>query len=152
MRVTFTLALVAMLGACHGNESTIHYTGLHHMVRSQSESAVLDLAAPGAINMASEWIVNDVPSAAVVTCTVNSPICGEAVAMLKAYRVPFTIESITGSSDRMTFVYDRISQKPCDKRYYGCPQALNSLRMVDDLRRVVRPSPLDYPSASRFVF
>ena len=84
-----------------------------------------------------------------ITC---DKVCGEAVATLKAYRVPFTIESITGSSDRMTFVYDRISQKPCDKRYYGCPQALNSLRMVDDLRRVVRPSPLDYPSASRFVF
>lgn len=130
-------------------ESSIRYIGLQHMVRAKTQRIAIDLAAPGAVDKANEWVVNDVPSAAVLTCTANSPVCGEATQLLNAYRIPYAVESVTSPTDRLTLTYDRISERPCDVRAYGCPQASNALRMVDDPRRIVRPSTLDYPTAER---
>jgi hypothetical protein len=146
------LALPALLlAACSGAAPSISYKPLNKMVKATGEEVSVDLSAPNAIDTLGNWVVNDVPSAAVMTCTQNTALCDDAVVLLKSYRIPYTIESISAESDKIVLIYDRITETPCNERTYGCPQALNAFNMVDDLRKVVRPNPVDYPTADRFL-
>lgn len=151
LRSLLPLAAVIALSACSRGAGPEMYKGVHQMVNATTEEVTLDLDSPEAIGTLNQWMLNDVPSMAMLVCAPESIPCDEAIILLKSYRVPYTIESINSASNRILMMYDRITEAPCNKYAKGCTQALNAYIMINDPRTVVRPNPVDYPSAMRFI-
>jgi type IV pilus biogenesis protein CpaD/CtpE len=121
-----------------------------------SEMVNVEISSEASIDEIKDWIEQDQPSRAVVSCANGDVLCGSAADVLDVYGVDYE-EQVSDYSE-VSLVYERIIARDCNNTYidnrinpynlnhpsFGCSTASNIVQMVTNRQEFVNPSLLGY--------
>lgn len=121
-----------------------------------SEMVNVELSSEASIDEIRDWIEQDQPSRAVISCANGDVLCGSAADVLDVYGVDY--EEQSSDYSEVNLVYERIIARDCDNSYvdnrinpynlnhpaFGCSMASNMVQMVTNRQEFVNPTLLGY--------
>jgi hypothetical protein len=128
------------------------------LLDASSERVSLSLSDESAIEDLTDWINNDVPTRADLTCVRGQAVCSKAVNVLSSFGVPHKFVTNGTSGKDVTLIYDRVVARDCNEfmnanknsRFiFGCAVSANMLHMVSDHQQFIKPNLVGLHDASR---
>jgi hypothetical protein len=124
-----------------------------------SERVSFSITTKNAVNDINDWIDNDHPNRADLTCNQSEPTCNKIISILKSFSIPYRLMLEKSPNKELTLIYDRISVRDCsvmetennimNKNILGCSVASNMLQMISDQQQFVKPDYLGLHDASK---
>lgn len=128
------------------------------LLDSSAERINIDLQSEGSTNQLTDWIENDQPSKAEISCFDAFKTCMDAKKILTSYGIPFSVAHNEDKQGNVTLIYERVVAKDCLDRtdsagntITGCAVSTNILHMISNHKQIIQPSLSDLPRASDFV-
>lgn len=122
-----------------------------HLIRTSSENVSFDITNDTSIDSISDWIHEDMPSQAVLSCTEGDMLCADVIRLLDEHQIPFTTADAPQGSASINFTYNRVSAVDCAPQGFGCSASVNAVQMVTNREDFVNPPLSDYPDAEKMV-
>ena len=120
-------------------EYLIDYTKEKVSFSLEKENSLVDL---------NDWIVNDMPSNALLSCSKSDKSCKEASLILEKSSIPF--KYLEDNKKSVTLVYNKITTRDCSysnkksgNYLLGCATSYNMIGMISDYRQFVNPNLLE---------
>ncbi len=131
------------------------------LIDASGERVNLSLAGDNATNELANWVGNDQPTRAEISCDPFSEKCKKAEAVLRQFGV--SIKHVSRGTSDVVLIYERMSARDCDNRFvsnhynplnlnhptFGCSTAVNMLQQISNRKQLVSPSTLDPQDAER---
>ncbi|MDP2815600.1 MAG: hypothetical protein Q8O19_02845 [Rectinemataceae bacterium] len=128
-----------------------------------SERVSLSLSSPKLEEELMEWVGNDRPSRAEISCTDSAPGCGHAKDILNKFGISY--KTVPGNKESVALIYEKIVARDCESRYvdnntqfgslrlnhptFGCSTAANMVQMVGNRKQFTNPPLQDAQDAER---
>lgn len=155
--------LVVGLAACSKNHPQVVMGQPEMLLDVSSERISLDLNTMDAIDELTDWVNQDQPTIARLACNDEDLICIRAKEVFNMFAVE--VEHMPSSANAVELVYDRITVRDCDNRFFsnhrngsnlnhpafGCSTAVNIVQMVTDKQEFANPTISDPQDAEKAV-
>ena len=153
------IALGLSLSACSGanlNDDAFAPKGnVDAILSASSEKVKFSVEDELALQSLEDWIREDAPTRAVVSCIDSGDTCSAVRSVLKDNQVSFNL--VDGDSYQVELVYERVVAKPCNPQFrsnhnnsdnlnhpaFGCATSMNVVQMVNDYRQFTNPAESD---------
>jgi hypothetical protein len=158
-----SFSLLALSAACtiQPPESYFNRGGPESLMDMSSEVVTFDVNADTGITDMTNWINQDQPSRAELSCDQASASCNQAQQALNQFGVPVSFAS--SGQNVVTLYYDRVVARDCENRFIdnsvnpynlthptlGCSLASNMVQQITDKRQITSPTLLDYQDGER---
>jgi hypothetical protein len=117
---------------------------------ASKESVSIPLTSQDSIGELSDWLNNDQPSFAYITCDGLSETCAQAERILNQYAVPIRSGGMPGAVE---LVYEDLEARDCHHSFvsnhinpynlhhpsFGCSLRSNTIQMVSDRKQLMNP-------------
>jgi hypothetical protein len=156
-KILLPLLLVSVAG-CNTIPPEAYYdrAAPESLLDQSSEVVNFELMDAQSVDEMVDWINQDQPSRAELSCDMGGAACSEAEQALNQFGVP--VEMVPGHGNSVTLMYERVLARDCENRYidnsinpynlthptYGCSIAVNMVQMITDKRQLTSPPLLGY--------
>ena len=120
------------------------------LLSSSSENVSFALTNSASIDAVLNWIADDKPTQANISCSENDMICLDTQKELRSRSVPVRIFKSADAVNSVELIYERITARNCSHGL-GCSMSVNSLNMVADRSYFIRPPISDPHDAGKAV-
>lgn len=164
-KLKITLVSILLLTSCHSMHSSMESSENNaaivtpaSLLDSSAEQINIDLANDSSVDQLKDWLENDQPSRAELSCFEGYKNCMDARKVLASYNVPFSLSQADNKHGQVVLVYERIVARDClDKvdthgnTQTGCANSSNILHMISNHRQIIQPALSDLPRAADYV-
>jgi hypothetical protein len=148
MRLFILLLTVLTVTSCGSNN--VKRVEPELLLNSSTEDVSFDLVNNESIGSISQWINDDRPTEARLTCNVKNKLCSQTQQVFKKKLIPFKVEKPEeGATESVKLLYERVAARDCNPRLLGCSVSVNTLQMVTDHTTFIRPSLSDQQDAAK---
>ena len=130
-----------------------------NLLDQSTEVVNIPLTSPGAVAEITDWVNQDQPTRAELTCMETDKVCADVQQVLEQFGVP--VQFTAAADSNASLVYERVLARDCQNRFvdnsinpynlnhptFGCSVSSNTLQMVSDKQQFTHPALLDYSDA-----
>lgn len=166
MKKTYAIAALSLLAAgCNEipPETYFNRGSPESLLDMSSEVVNVRLDSPASLGELTNWIDQDQPSRAELSCMQGDPLCSQAEETLAQFGVP--AQMLPSPDNSVTLYYERVLARDCENRYidnrinpynlnhptFGCSTAANMVQMISDKRQITAPNLTDYADGEKAV-
>lgn len=162
-KTILSFAYLMLVGACtvQPPEAYFNRGGPESLMDQSSEVVTFDVNTDTGVSDMTNWINQDQPSRAELSCDQASAGCNQAQQALNQFGVPVVFAP--SAENTVTLYYDRVVARDCENRFidnsinpynlnyptHGCSIASNMVQQITDKRQITSPTLLDYQDGER---
>ncbi len=142
------ISLLALSTGCTFSRSQTAVS-IETLLTNSSEVVSFPISDRASVHTIQNWIGDEAPSYATVSCPTGNPQCAEVTRVLNAQNI--TVDNAAGASDTVTLSYDHPTARNCPPQAFGCSVAANSLQMISNYNQILHPAVSDPQDAAQGV-
>lgn len=141
LRTCFLVLSVLFLASACSLSRSKQALSMEDLLVNAAEVVSFAISDTASVHTIGNWISDDIPNRASISCPSKSSSCSEVMAILQTRHIIVDEEDIDGT-DKVTLSYDHVTTRECPLYAFGCSVSINALHMVHDHNQVLNPAPL----------